>query len=44
MGSRKKYIDGAGTSGGAGSSGYMPMNLGNIVLAAFRDASMQGIP
>ena len=44
MGSRKKYIGGAGTSGGAGSSGYAPMDLGNIVLAVLRDASVQGLP
>ena len=44
MGSRKKYIGGAGTSGGAGSSGYVPMDLGNIVLAALRDAGVQGLP
>ena len=44
MGSRKKYIGGAGTSGGAGSCGCAPMDLGNIVLAALRDAGMQGLP
>ena len=40
----KKYIGGASTSGGAGSSGYVPMDLRNIELAVLRDASMQGLP
>ena len=44
MGSRKKYIGKAGTSGGAGSSGYVPMDLGNIVLATLRDTGVQGLP
>ena len=43
MGSRKN-IGSACTSGGAGSSGYAPMDLGNIVLAALWDAGMQGLP
>ena len=43
MGSIKKYIGGASTSGGAGSSGYALVDLGNIVLAALRDAGMQGL-
>ena len=43
-GFEKKYIGDAGTSGGAGSSGYMPMDLGNIVLAMLRDAGVQGVP
>ena len=44
MGSRKKYIGGAGTSGGTGSSGYMLMDLGNIVLAVLKDAGVQRLP
>ena len=40
----EKYIGGASTSGGAGSSGYALMDLGNIVLAALRDAGVQGLP
>ena len=43
MGSRKKYIGCAGTSGGVGSSDYVPMDLGNIVLAALKDAGVQGL-
>ena len=43
-GFKKKNISGAGTSGGAGSSGYVPMDLGNIVLAALRYAGVQGLP
>ena len=44
MASRKKHIGNAGTSGGAGSSGYAPMDLGNIVLAALKNAGVQGRP
>ena len=40
----KKHIGGADTSGGAGSSDYALMDLGNIVLAAIRDAGVQGLP
>ena len=36
----KKYISGASPSGGAGCSGYALMDLGNIVLAALRDAGL----
>ena len=43
MGSRKKYIGNAGTSSGAGSSGYAPMDLGNMVLAVHKDAGVQGL-
>ena len=39
----QKYTGGAGTSGGAGSSGYALMDLGSIVLAALRDAGVQGL-
>ena len=44
MGSKKKYIGNAGTSSGAGSSGYAPMDLGNIVLAALKNVGVQGLP
>ena len=43
-GFQKKYIGNAGTSSGAGSSGYAPMDLGNIMLAALKDAGVQGLP
>ena len=39
----KEYIGGSSTSGSAGSSGYVLMDLGNIVLAALMDASVQGL-
>ena len=39
----KIYIGGASTSGGASSSGYTMMDLGNIVLAVLRDAGVQGL-
>ena len=44
LGFWKKYIGGASTSGGAGSSGYVLMGMGNIMLAALRDAGVQGQP
>ena len=40
----KKHIGNAGTSGGAGSSGYALMDLGNIMLAALKDVGVQGLP
>ena len=40
----KKYIGGVSTSGGAGGSGYVLMDLGNIMLAVLRDAGVQRLP
>ena len=42
--SRKNILVVQAISGGAGSSGYVPMDLGNIVLAALQDAGVQRLP
>ena len=43
---RSNAGSGSGTSGasGAGSSSYVPMDLGNILLNALKEAGVQGMP